>query len=117
MTAAAVGGLAGLDRGLDRFAEHRRWAIALAGALGERGIRTVPEVPHVSTFLAHAPGTADEVNERVVAYAEQHGVLPSGLWRPSVVPGWVETELACYDDALDHDPAEVAATMADALGF
>lgn len=117
MTAAAVGGLVGLRTRVSRFGDHRAWAIALAAELAGRGFRTFPEVPHIATFLAYAPGTEAEVNERVVAFAEERGVLPTGLWHATDVPGWVETELTCYDAALSHDPAEVAATMAEALGF
>ena len=65
-------------------------------------------MPHIATFLAYAPGTADEVNERVVAFTEERGVVPCGLWRDADVPGWVETELTCYEAAVARDPAEVA---------
>ncbi len=117
MTTAAVGGLMGLRDHLTSFGDYRAWAIALAEALNQHGIRTFPEVPHIATFLAYAPGTADAVNERVVAFAEERGVVPSGLWRDSDVPGWAETELTCYESALAHDPVEVARQMAEALGF
>ncbi len=115
MTTAAVGGLMGLREHLSRFGDYRGWAIALAAALHEHGISTYPEVPHIATFLAYAPGTADEVNERVVAFTEERGIVPSGLWRDAEVPGWVETELTCYESAIDHDPAEVARLLAEAV--
>lgn len=116
MTTAAVGGLMGLREHLSKFGDYRAWAIDLAAALHEHGISTFPEVPHIATFLAYAPGTADEVNERVVAFAEQRGIVPSGLWRDTEVPGWVETELTCYESAINRDPAEVAGLMAAAVG-
>jgi threonine aldolase len=116
MTAAAVGGLMGLREHLTRFGDYLAWAIELAAALREHGITTFPEVPHIATFLAYAPGTADEVNERVVAFTEERGVAPSGLWRDAQVPGWVETELTCYESAIGRDPAEVAGLMAAAVG-
>lgn len=112
MTTAAIGGLKGLRDHLGRFEGYRSWAIALAAELRERGIRTFPEEPHIATFLAYAPGEADAVNERVVAYVEEHGIVPSGMWSPSEVPGWVVTELTCYDSAADRDPAEVAEQLA-----
>lgn len=115
MTTAAVGGLMGLREHLGRFADHRAWAIELAAELAARGIRTVPDVPHIATFLVHAPGVAEEVNGRVVARAEREGVVVSGLWHASDVPGWVETELTCYEPALVHAPAEVAAALAEVL--
>ena len=117
MTTAAVGGLMGLREHLTSFGDYRAWAIDLADALHGHGIRTFPEVPHIATFLAYAPGSADAVNERIVAFTEERGVVPSGLWRDTDVPGWVETELTCYESALAHDPVEVARRMAEALGF
>ena len=116
MTTAAVGGLIGLREQLPRFGDYRAWAIELAAALREQGLRTFPEVPHIATFLAYAPGTADEVNERVVAFTEERGVVPSGLWRDTDVPGWVETELTCYESAISRNPGEVAGLMAAAVG-
>lgn len=116
MTAAAVGGLMGLCEGLERFGDYRAWAIDLAAALHEHGVRTFPEVPHVATFLAYAPGAADEVNERVVALVEERGVVPCGLWSEADVPGWVQTELTCYEAAITRDPGEVAALVAEAVG-
>jgi threonine aldolase len=116
MTTAAVGGLIGLDEHLTRFGDYRQWAIDLAAALHEHDIRTYPEVPHIATFLAYAPGTADEVNERVIALTEERGTVPCGLWHTAEVPGWVETELTCYGSAIAHDPAEVAALLAEAVG-
>lgn len=116
MTAAAVGGLIGLRKPLDRFGDYRAWAVELAAALREQGFRTFPEEPHIGTFLAYAPGTAEEVNERVVAFAEERGLVACGLWRDSDVPGWVETELTCYEPAIGHDPVEVAGLVAAAVG-
>lgn len=116
MTTAAVGGLIGLREQVPRFGDYRAWAIELADALREHGLRTFPEVPHIATFLAYAPGTADEVNERVVSFTEERGIVPSGLWRDTEVPGWVETELTCYESAISHDPREVAGLMAAAVG-
>ena len=116
MTAAAVGGLKGVREQVTRFDDYRAWAIELAAALHEHGITTFPDVPHIATFLAYAPGSADEVNERVVAFTEERGIVPSGLWRDTEVPGWVETELTCYESAIAHDPVEVAGVMAAAIG-
>jgi threonine aldolase len=116
MTTAAVGGLKGLDEHLTKFGDYRAWAIDLAAALPEHGIRTFPAVPHIATFLAYAPGTADEVNERVVTFTEERGIVPCGMWRDADVPGWVVTELTCYEAAATRDPAEMAALLAEAVG-
>lgn len=115
LTAPAVGGLIGLRQRLDRFGDHRAWAVALAAALRERGFRTFPDEPHIGTFLAYAPGTADEVNERVVRFVEERRLVACGLWRDADVPGWVETELTCYEPAVRHDPADVAGLIAAAV--
>lgn len=116
MTAAAVGGLMGLREHLTSFGDYRAWAIELAAALREHGITTFPESPHIATFLAYAPGTAGDVNERVVTFVEERGIVPCGLWRDTDVPGRVETELTCYESAISHDPVEVAGLMAVAVG-
>jgi threonine aldolase len=116
MTTSAVGGLIGLREQLPRFADYRDWAVELAAALREHGFTTYPEVPHIATFLAYAPGEADAVNERLVAFIAERGVVPSGMWRAADVPGWVETELTCYESAIRRDPAEVAGVMAAVVG-
>lgn len=41
--------------------------------------------------------------------------MPSGLWRDADVPGWVETEVTCYESAVARDPADVARLMAEAV--
>jgi hypothetical protein len=51
-----------------------------------------------------------------VTFVEGRGVVACGLWRDADVPGWVETELTCYEPAIRHDPAEVAGLMAAAVG-
>ena len=43
------------------------------------------------------------------------GIVPSGLWRESEAPGWVETELTCYEPALSRSPVDVARVMAEAV--
>ena len=115
LTASAVGGLKGLREHLPRMAEYRMWALELAAALNEQGLTTFPEQPHIGTFLVYAPGGHDELNERVLAFAEERGVVPCGTWRAAEVPGWSVTELACYEPAVAHDPAEVAAWMVEAV--
>ena len=56
----------------------------------------------------HAPGDADEVNERLLAWIEEHRTLLTGTWRGSAVPGTVTNELVVAGPALEHDPAVVA---------
>ena len=115
LTASAIGGLMGLREHLPRMGEYRAWGIEVAAALNDRGFTTFPEQPHIGTFLVYAPGDPDAINERVIAFAEDRGVLLSGLWRPAEVPGWSVTELACYESAVVHDSAEVAEWMAEAV--
>jgi threonine aldolase len=116
MTAAAVGGLVGLREHLGRFGDYRAWAVRLAAELRAQGVRTFPEEPHIGTFLVYVPGAVDEINERVVGFIEQRGVVACGLWRETDVPGWVETELTCYESAIARDPGDVAALLAEAVG-
>ena len=42
-------------------------------------------------------------------------MVPCGLWQAADVPGWVVTELTCYESALARDPGEVADVMAAAV--
>jgi hypothetical protein len=62
------------------------------------------------------PSTPAAMFADLAAFTEERGIVPSGLWRDSVVPGWVETELTCYESAISHDPVEVAGLMAEAVG-
>ena len=55
------------------------------------------------------------VNEKVVTFTEQRKVVPCGMWQDADVPGWVVTELTCYEAAACRDPAEVAGLLAEAL--
>ena len=41
---------------------------------------------------------------------------PGVVFDGADVPGWVETELTCYESAITRDPAEVAGLMAAAVG-
>jgi hypothetical protein len=48
---------------------------------------------------------------------EREKVEPCGGWWDSGVPGVCQTEVAVHDAALAHDPAQVAAWIAEiALG-
>ena len=116
LTASAIGGLKGLREELPRMAEYRTWALELAVALNERGFTTFPEQPHIGTFLVYAAGEADTINESVLSFAEEHGIVPGSTWRPADVPGWSVTELACYGSAVVHDPADIADQMVQAVG-
>lgn len=115
LTAAAVGGLMGLREHLPRMGEYRAWALTFAAALNERGFTTYPEVPHIGTFLVYAPGMSDALNDRLVDFAEERGILPCGPFHDAELPGWAVTELATYESAIVHDPIEVADWMAEAL--
>jgi len=115
LTAAAVGGLMGLREHLPRMGEYRAWAIDFAAAANARGFTTFPEVPHIGTFLAYAPGEAGALNERLLDFAEKRGVLPCGMFRDAEMPGWSVTETATYESAIVHDPVEVADWMAEAV--
>lgn len=108
MTAPALGGLHGLREHLPRMAEHHRWAVDLAAALTDIGLRVTPDPPHTNTFEVHAPGDPDEINERLLDWIGRQHVVPSGVWRAADVRGWAACELACQDAVHDFDPADVA---------
>ena len=112
LTAEAVTALVGLERELPGMAERRTWARAAAEALTARGLRCQPDPPHTSTFLVHAPGTADAVNDRLVAWVEEHATLLSGAWREGTAPGTVVNELVVAGPAIQRDPDEVADWLA-----
>jgi hypothetical protein len=44
---------------------------------------------------------------------EREKIEPCGGWGKSRVPGTVMTEVAAHDAALEHDPAQVAAWIAE----
>ena len=113
LTAEAVTALSGLERELPHMAARRTWAREVAQALTARGFRCQPEEPHTSTFLVHAEGDADALNERLVAWIEERGVLLTGTWRPGAVPGTVVNELVVAGPALEHEPADVADWLAE----
>jgi threonine aldolase len=115
LTAEAVTALVGLERELPGMAERRTWARAVADALTERGLRCQPNPPHTSTFLVHAPGSADAVNERLVGWMEEHATLLCGPWRDGATPGTVVNELVVAGPATERDPGEVAGWLADVV--
>ena len=115
LTAEAVTALSGLERELPSMAARRTWARSLATHLTGLGFRCQPEEPHTSTFLVHASGEADSVNERLVAWVEDRGLLLSGAWRDGATPGTVVNELVVAEPATSHDPAEVAGWLAEVV--
>jgi hypothetical protein len=56
---------------------------------------------------------ADEIRARKLAFMEREKIEPCGGWYPSRVPGLAMTEVAAHDAALEHDPAQVAAWIAE----
>jgi threonine aldolase len=109
-TAEAVSALAGLRDELPRIPDTVAWAQALAAALPD-GFAVQPAVPQTNQFLLFAGGGADEVNERTLAYVEQHRVgLPA--WSATTDPGRISTEVAVSSAALSLDPAAMAEVLA-----
>lgn len=116
-TPEALAALAGLRDLLPRMGECHAWAQALAAELPAHGITPNPTEPHTPTFLLHAPGDEDEVNERVLAVMERERLQVCGLWHAAPEPGRVTTEVVVSTPALAHDPARVAKLLAEiALG-
>ena len=113
LTTEAVTALVGLQQELPHMAERRTWARAVAEGLTERGLQCQPDPPHTSTFLVHAPGSAEAVNERLVAWVEEHATLLCGAWRDGVTPGTVVNELVVAGPATEGDADEVAGWLAE----
>jgi threonine aldolase len=108
MTPYAVAALVGLRDSLPRMGEYAAWARAVAAELAAAGFTVDPDPPHTNTFLVHAPGDADAVNERLLAFMERELVAPSDPWWESPVPGTITTEIAVQSASLELDPAQVA---------
>jgi threonine aldolase len=108
LTPYAVGALVGLRDLLPRMGEYAAWARSLAALLAEAGLTVDPNPPHTNTFLVHAPGPAEAINERLLAFLEREFVVPSGAWWDAPVPGFATTEVAVQAASLAFDPAVVA---------
>jgi hypothetical protein len=67
-----------------------------------------PPVPHTGTFRLYAAGEPDEVNTRLLAYLETHGLALTPPWLAAAEPGRVVCELAVGPDALELDAVMVA---------
>ncbi|MCW2835617.1 MAG: hypothetical protein JWN68_3570 [Nocardioides sp.] len=112
-TPEALAALLGLRDLLPRMAECLAWARALAAELPAHGITVNPVEPHTPTFLLHAAGTEDAVNERVLGVMERTRLRLTGPWRASPEPGRVVTEVAVSTPALEHEPQRVAQLLAE----
>jgi threonine aldolase len=117
LTPYAVSALAGLERRLPRMGEYVAWARSLARELSARGLKVAPDPPHTNTFLVFAHGDPKDIVERKIAFMEREQTDPCGGWWEARVPGVAMTEIAAHEAALAHDPAQVAAWIAEiALG-
>lgn len=111
----AVSALQGLDEALPRMAQLHDFALRLAGALSEAGVRVHPSQPHTNAFRVFLELESEEARERALRRLEQDQyALPLG-WRPAQVPGWCFTEVTVTPQILQEDPAELASALA-ALG-
>jgi len=116
LTPYALGGLLGLRAELPRMVEYLTWARSLATELADRGVRVHPEEPHISTFQLYVDGSADEINERLLAFMKRESTVLSSPWRTTDMPGTATVEVAFYGAALDHEPAQVADWFAEVVG-
>jgi threonine aldolase len=113
LTPYAVGALAGLKERLPRMAEYAAWARRLATELVGVGLRVTPDPPHTNTMLVFTEGDPEKILERKAAFMERERIQPCGDWWAAPVPGFVQSEVAVHDAALAHDPAQVAAWIAE----
>ena len=113
LTPYAVSALAGLTERLPRMGEYAVWARELAAALVERGLKVNPDPPHINTFQVFAEAEPDDILERQVAFMERERIDPCGGWWAAQVPGMAMTEIAVHGAALDHEPKQVAAWIAE----
>jgi threonine aldolase len=116
LTPFAVSALAGLRDRLPRMGEYAAWARELATEVSTRGLRPDPDPPHTNTFLIHVEGEPDVVVDRVIAFMEREKIQPCGGWVAADVAGFVTTEVAVHDAALEHDPAQVAEWLVEVTG-
>jgi threonine aldolase len=114
-TPEALAALAGLRDLLPRMEECYAWAQVLAAELAELGITPNPSEPHTPTFLLHAAGDEDEVNQRLLAVIERERLQVCGPWWAAREPGRVTTEVVVSTPALAHDPAHVATLLAEVV--
>jgi threonine aldolase len=113
-TPEAVSALVGLRDRLPLMGDIVRWARTMTAALPDH-VSVVPAVPHTGTFLLHADGEADEVNARLVAHAEEHGLMLTSPWSPTDQPGRVRCEIAVAEGALALDAVEMAGLIGELL--
>lgn len=110
-TPEALAALVGLRERLPRMPMLLAWARALAAEIPAHGLVARPTEPHTPTFRIHAQGSADAVNERVLAFVEAEKLQLCGPWSPADEPGRLSTEIVVTESSLDHDPARVAAWL------
>ena len=77
------------------------------------GITPNPTEPHAPTFLLHAAGVEDEVNERLLAVMERERLQVCGPWWAGREPGRVTTEVVVSTPALAREPGQVATLLAE----
>jgi threonine aldolase len=111
MTPETVAALVGLREELPLMGRCLAWARAFAAALPPE-VRPHPEVPHTNTFLLYAAGDADATNERLIAFVDEHRLVPCGYWTAAEEPGRMRSEMAVGGAALELDPSRVAAQVA-----
>jgi len=89
------------------------WAAAMTAELPAYGVSVQPEQPHTNTFILYAAGEPDAVNERLLAFMNEHRIALTHPWWESREPGRIACELAVGESALDLDPKQVAAWIGE----
>lgn len=112
----ALSALQGLDTVLPRMGELRDFAVRLAVALREAGVRVSPAQPHTNAFRVFLEADVAALRERIVRAMEQDRFVLPGGWQAADVPGWCFCEVTISPEILGEDPTELAARLAALAG-
>lgn len=108
----AISALIGLDTLLPRMPAFREHAIAIAAALDADGVaRVAPDPPQTPMFHIHLPAPRRAVELAGAAMIADHGTQLFGRVRSSPDPTRCSFEVSVGENAMELDPAEVAALV------
>lgn len=111
----ALAALDGLDMKLPRMADYVARARALSASLAERGLGSVPGVPHTNAFRILLPGTPDALSQANRAFARRHGIwLFNGF--EALAGDRAAAEIVVGEAAMASSDVEIAGWIAELAG-